>query len=75
MPATTESAHRALDQVVAGCDRASHLVDQLLTLARLEPESFHAQRERCDLGELARLAVGEMAPAALAKSIDVELRG
>ncbi len=27
----------ALDNVIAGCDRATHLVEQLLTLARLDP--------------------------------------
>ena len=66
---------RALDNVIAGCDRATHLVDQLLTLARLEPESFRAEREPCDLRELARLAVAEVVPAALAKTIEIELAG
>ena len=64
---------RALDNVIAGCDRAAHLIDQLLTLARLEPESFRAQREPCDLHEIARLAVAELAPAAIAKSLEIEL--
>ncbi len=64
---------RALDNVIAGCDRAAHLIDQLLTLARLEPESFRAQREPCDLHEIARLAVAELAPSAIAKSIEIEL--
>jgi two-component system sensor histidine kinase QseC len=64
---------RALDNVVAGCDRASHLVDQLLTLARLEPETFRAEREPCDLVEITRVAVAEIAPAAIAKSIEVDL--
>ncbi len=65
----------ALDQVIAGCDRASHLVDQLLTLARLEPEAFRAQHARCELGERARAAVAEVAPQALAKAIDVGYAG
>jgi two-component system sensor histidine kinase QseC len=65
--------NRALDNVIAGCDRAAHLVDQLLTLARLDPESFRAEREPCDLGELARLAVADVVADALAKSIDIEL--
>jgi len=65
--------NRALDNVIAGCDRATHLVDQLLTLARLEPESFRAEHQPCDLGELARLSIAEIVPMALAKSIDIEL--
>ncbi len=64
---------RALDNVIAGCDRAAHLVDQLLTLARLEPAELQAAHAPCDLGELARLAVADVVPAALAKSIDVDL--
>jgi two-component system sensor histidine kinase QseC len=63
----------ALDNVIAGCDRASHLIEQLLTLARLEPESFAAQREACELHEITRLAIAEAVPAALAKSIEIDL--
>jgi two-component system, OmpR family, sensor histidine kinase QseC len=66
---------RALDNVIVGCDRASHLIDQLLTLARLEPESLRAHREPCNLREIARLAVSEIVPAALAKEIEIELTG
>ncbi len=64
---------RALDNVIVGSDRASHLVDQLLTLARLEPENFRAVREPCDLAEVTRVAVAEIAPVAIAKSIEVDL--
>ncbi len=73
---STNDAERehALDNVVAGCDRASHLVDQLLTLARLEPETFHAQRESCDLRGVAQGAIAELAPTALGKNIDIELQ-
>jgi two-component system sensor histidine kinase QseC len=63
----------ALDGVIAACDRATHLIDQLLTLARLEPDSFRAHRERCNLSEVTRLAVGEIVPDALARDIEIEL--
>lgn len=63
---------RALDQVLAGCDRAAHLVEQLLTLARLEPGQLE-RRERCDLRRLAAAAIAEMAPSAVAKGVDVQL--
>ena len=63
---------RALDNVIAGCDRAAHLVDQLLTLARLEPETFLAEREPCDLREITRTAIGEAVPAALDKEIELD---
>ncbi len=72
---STHDAERehALTSVIAGCDRASHVVEQLLTLARLEPDTFHAQREACDLRAVARAALADVAPDALAANIDVEL--
>ena len=66
---------RALDHVIAGCDRAAHLVDQLLTLARLEPVGFRAACEACDLSELVRGEIAAIVPAALAKAIEVEFAG
>ena len=62
----------ALDNVLAGCDRAAHLVEQLLTLARLEPGQLHS-RAACELRGLAAAAVAEMAPGALAKGVEVQL--
>ena len=70
--ADTERLH-ALDALIAGCDRATHLVDQLLTLARLEPERFHANRQPVDLRAIARDAVRDIAPLGLARSVDVVL--
>jgi len=71
--ATAEAERRhALDNVLIGCDRATHLVEQLLTLARLEPETLK-HHERCDLHALAVTAVAELAPAAIDKDIDLQL--
>jgi len=66
---------RALDNVIAGSDRASHLVEQLLTLARLDPGGVPATLAPCDLAQEARSAVAEIVPAAHAKGVDVELTG
>lgn len=63
---------RALDKVLEGCDRAAHMVEQLLTLARLEPEQRRA-REPHDLRALAVATVAELAPGAAAKDIDIQL--
>jgi two-component system sensor histidine kinase QseC len=68
-----ERAH-ALDNVIAGCDRAAHLVDQLLTLARLDPEHSHAALADVALVPLVQAAIADAAPAALARNIDLELR-
>lgn len=63
----------ALDGVVEGCDRATRLVDQLLTLARLEPDPAQPAKP-LELVDLAREVIAELAPLALAKDVDIELR-
>jgi two-component system OmpR family sensor kinase len=57
-----------------GISRVSHLVSQLLTLARQEPD---AQRPftRLDLAAIARRVVGEFAPLADNKRIDLGIGG
>jgi two-component system sensor histidine kinase QseC len=73
--ATSDAARaHALDGVMAGCDRAARLVDQLLTLARLEPGE-PLRGESVDLHAIARDALADAAPAAVAKDIDVALEG
>ena len=64
---------RALDKVIEGCDRASHLVQQLLTLARLEPEAFRPERQACDVRAALQRTIAELAPSALAKDIEIAL--
>ena len=63
----------ALDDLGAGIARASHVVDQLLTLARVEPEAFAERRTACDLSALARDAIVSRAALADDKSIDLGL--
>ena len=41
---TAERQH-ALTQIIAGCDRATHLVTQLLTLARLDADTPHPMQD------------------------------
>ena len=67
------SRRRALDSVVAGCDRATRLVGQLLTLARVDPQQAGRAAESCDLAAVAREVVGELAPAALERGVELEL--
>lgn len=59
----------ALQNTLAGCDRASRLVDQLLTLARLESQSRAdpAVTTGFDLGATTRLVVAELIPEAIKK--------
>ncbi|MBE0615066.1 MAG: sensor histidine kinase N-terminal domain-containing protein [Burkholderiales bacterium] len=67
-----ERSH-ALENVITGCDRAAHLVQQLLTLARLDPDELGSKAEICDLQALAGGSVAELAPYALSKKIEIDL--
>jgi two-component system sensor histidine kinase QseC len=74
LAATNESDRQhALEKVIVGCNRASHLVDQLLTLVRLDPGSASSGRELCDVHVLAKSVLAELAPAALARNVEMEL--
>lgn len=64
---------RALANVVAGTDRASRLVEQLLVLARLDPQTALPPGQTVDLQALAQQGVAESAPAAAGKGIEVGL--
>jgi two-component system OmpR family sensor kinase len=61
----------AAERLVAGIDRATRLVEQLLALARHEAGAAAAPRAPVDLDALAREAVAEHAPAAAARRIDL----
>lgn len=63
----------ALANVVAGADRAARLVEQLLVLARLDPQTALPPGQTVDLRALARQGVAEIAPAAAAKGVEVGL--
>jgi signal transduction histidine kinase len=61
----------SLRQLMAGIDRASHLVEQLLQLARLEPGAWHDRRETVALDDLARQVVASLSAQADARDIDL----
>jgi len=68
-----DERRRALADLKAGLDRATRLSEQLLTLAREEPGVVERPRVNVDLAELARDVIGELAPLAEAKAIDLGL--
>jgi two-component system sensor histidine kinase QseC len=78
--AGADSAQRdhALQATLAGCDRATRLVEQLLTLARLEassaePVSSATPSPRVDLSLVTRRVAAELAPSALVRHQALEL--
>jgi two-component system, OmpR family, sensor histidine kinase QseC len=70
----------ALQATLAGCDRATRLVEQLLTLARLEatsptamPAALEATAPRVDLSSITRHVAADLVPTALARQHTLEL--
>jgi len=71
-----EAVRSSLEQLHQAAGRAGHLVSQLLSLARLEPNSGRSlQFEALDLNELARDTTARWVPQALAHAIDLGFEG
>ncbi len=70
--ATDPALQARLHWVHESATRSAHLVNQLLTLARAEPESATRQaRSRVDLSKLAREVTAELVPRARQAGIDL----
>ncbi len=63
----------ALNNTLAGCDRATHLVEQLLTLSRLESSSTAAPSGLGDVSAVAQRVAAELAMIALGREQTLEL--
>lgn len=74
--AMNEADHKlrghALQSTLDGCDRATRLVEQLLTLSRLDTDAMPEQ-DRVDLRIAARRVLADIAPRAIAKGQSLEL--
>ncbi len=68
-----EERRAAFAELRQGFERAMHLVQQLLTLARQEPGASGMARTAVDLAQLARAVVSELAALAEARQIDLGL--
>ncbi len=64
---------RALEQVVCGVDRAAHVVEQLLTLARLGPDAGCTGESAVDLAQLCAETAALLAPDARNKDVELVL--
>jgi len=63
----------ALERLGEGIRRSTHLVQQLLTLARQEPGSAAPEKESVDLRALAERVAADFEPLARDKTIDLKL--
>ena len=61
----------ALEDMQRGVDRATHLVAQLLSLSRLEPDGVALRPMLVDLAEVARTVVGDFSAKAETGGIDL----
>jgi len=72
---STDTAERqiALENVLRGVDRATRLVEQLLILARVDPETAALDYQPVDLHGLAATVMRDLEPLAHAKQIALSL--
>lgn|SRR3990167_2829563 len=63
----------ALEKMIQGVDRSSHVVAQLLTLSRLGEEESLSDMKPVDLHKVATEIIASLAPLALEKDIEIEL--
>jgi len=65
-----EDMDARIGELKAGVHRASHLVNQLLRMARFEAENASA-RHNADLGQIVKTCIGSLIPLAEKKGIDL----
>jgi two-component system sensor histidine kinase QseC len=68
---TEQERRESLQFLIAGVDRASRLVNQLLTMARLEPKSNPPPLQRIDLSETVRNSLVQLTPWLLSKHLEL----
>jgi two-component system OmpR family sensor kinase/two-component system sensor histidine kinase QseC len=71
-PDETAKAH-ALHKLNEGVDRATHLIEQLLTAAQTDPNDMTAKLQPTDLAELTRQTIADVFMLAQARRIGIEL--
>jgi len=70
--ATDPAMHEeAMADIRPGLDRASHLVDQLLELARLAPDATDRPSDSVDLAKMVRSVVADFSALARSRQIDL----
>ncbi|MFM2112858.1 MAG: hypothetical protein RLZZ271_1518 [Pseudomonadota bacterium] len=70
-----QSVRRSLQQIALSSQRAAHMVNQLLAMARAEDEEQARRQQAFDLIELATETVHDFVPKAMEKRIDLGYEG
>jgi len=72
LEAGTEQERRtSLESLILGVDRAARLVNQLLTMARLEPKAVMPPRQQVDLAQTVRESLVQLTPWILSKGLEL----
>jgi two-component system, OmpR family, sensor histidine kinase QseC len=69
----THERNRAITHLIAGVERCTHVVQQLLTMSKMVPEATLNDIIPINLAELAIHVISNLAPTAVHKDIDIEL--
>lgn len=65
--------NQALEKLLTSVNRSTHIVQQLLTMSKLVPESSNIhQMERVSLGKITRDVLAMLAPSAVDRQIELE---
>lgn len=70
---TPEARNQALLKVLSGVNRSTHVVQQLLTLSRMDPQAVIQEPKPVNIARQAADVAAQLAPEAIAKNIDLEL--
>ena len=68
-----DEKRHALQQVTEAINRATHLVQQLLMMARLDPQINHYEMQKIDLAQITRNILSELDSEAHKKNIELKL--
>lgn len=68
---TEQERRESLEFLISGVDRTSRLVNQLLTMARLEPKYNSPPLQRIELGETVRNSLAQLTPWLLSKHLEL----
>ncbi len=71
----TRTVRRSLEQIALSSQRAAHMVNQLLSMARAEDEEQARRQQPFDLAEIATETVQDFVSKALEKRIDLGYEG
>ena len=69
----TQTRNEALTEVMSGVTKSTQIVEELLMLARLDPETEVQEHDIADLNQITQDTIGELVPSALEKNIEISL--